>query len=509
MRLTVDHEAMSPRYEKLLTIWGHIQHELLFVSWALADAALLVPFLLGVMGWARYWEPGIMLLWLLMLMLFAFNLTRFMSALQLPPRHQQTVMALTLFLVVIFTLPTFFHGGSPVFRFGWVGEIMADINEPGNGLWLRDMMTFVVLMLVWMRGLQLGRREYSVHRAGLRLRVGGLILAPVVIWMANTRLLWDSTPYILLFFLAGLTALALIRAEEIERGTNSQTLALNPRWLTAVFLASLFIIFTAGTMAVLVSGEAANTVVGWLAPFSDTLRVTGTVAVLTFLYLLVPIFELVESIVHFIGSIFASFSDEWAYLGKIVGKFFIDLRRPTLPANPVALEPIVFDETGTLVIEVNRNEQMIILLLAIALILLVALLANRLYRETAVTTRISRRTTSRLDEDEEGNLMQRLLGRLGLWRNWQTAVSIRRIYRNMLHAADVSGYPRLETETPYEFLKTLAQAWPENKTETQLITNAYVKVRYGELPETQEEIQAIKDAWRVLEVTPPIEPLEA
>jgi len=213
--------------------------------------------------------------------------------------------------------------------------------------------------------------------------------------------------------------------------------------------------------------------------------------------------------VHFIGSIFASFSDEWAYLGKIVGKFFIDLRRPTLPANPVALEPIVFDETGTLVIEVNRNEQMIILLLAIALILLVALLANRLYRETAVTTRISRRTTSRLDDDEEGNLMQRLLGRLGLWRNWQTAVSIRRIYRNMLHAADASGYPRLETETPYEFLKTLAQAWPENKAQTQLITNAYVKVRYGELPETQEEIQAIKDAWRVLEVTPPIEPLEA
>ena len=59
------------------------------------------------------------------------------------------------------------------------------------------------------------------------------------------------------------------------------------------------------------------------------------------------------------------------------------------------------------------------------------------------------------DDLEEGNLLQRLLGRLGLLRDWQTAVSIRRIYRKMLRAADASGYPRLDTETPYEFLKTL------------------------------------------------------
>lgn len=507
MRLTVDRDALSPRYEKLLTIWGHVQHELIFVNWALADAALLTPFLLGVMGWARYWAPGIVLLWLLILMLFAFNLTRLMSTIQLPPQHQQTVTAVTLFLVIIITLPTFFHAGSPVFRFGWVGEIMADINEPGNNLWLRDVILFVVLMLVWARGLQLGRREYSVNRAGLRLRVGGLILAPMVIWMANTRLLWDSTPYILLFFLAGLTALALIRAEEIERGQHGQTLALNPRWLTAVFLASLLIIFTAGTTAVIISGEAADGIVGWLSPFSDTLRVTGVVAVLTLFYLLIPALELAEAIARFIGSILAGFSDEWAYLGKIVGKFFINQRKAPLSPDQIirSFEPIAFDETGNLTIEVDRNEQMIILLLAVALILLVALLANRLYRETTIATRSSGRVSGQTDEDEEGNLMQRLLGRLGLWRNWQTAVSIRRIYRNMLRAADASGYPRLEAETPYEFLKTLAQAWPENQAETQLITNAYVKVRYGELPETKEEIQAIKDAWRTLETTPPSE----
>ncbi|WP_420642350.1 DUF4129 domain-containing protein [Candidatus Leptofilum sp.] len=515
MRLTVETNALNPRYERLMRIWGQVQHELLYVCWALADVALLTPFALGVMGWAQYWQPGVVLLWLLVLMLFAFNLTRLMSALHLPPRHQQTITAMTLFLVIVVTLPIIFHAGSPIFRFGWVGDIFTAVNEPNNNLWLRDVILFVLLVLVWVRGLQLGRRDYSVERAGLRLRVGGLILAPIVVWLANTRLLWDSTSYILLFFLAGLIALALIRAQEIEKSQWGTAVALHPRWVTAVFLASLLTIFTAGTAAVIISGESANRLIGWLAPISDSLRLTGLVALITLVYLLVPLLSLIEWLTNVIGRLLTAISpalaEWWAYLGKVVGKFFINQRIPLLPdgGNNLANEPIVIEEVEQLTIQIDRSGQAIILLLAVALILLVALLVSRLYRETAVVTR----TTQRLDphtrdEDEDGNLLQKVLGRLGLWRNWQTAVSIRRIYRNMLRAADASGYPRLETETPFEFLKTLARAWPEHQQQTHLITNAYVKVRYGELPETKEELQAIKDAWRTLEQAPPIDPIE-
>lgn len=172
--------------------------------------------------------------------------------------------------------------------------------------------------------------------------------------------------------------------------------------------------------------------------------------------------------------------------------------------------PINFEGIEQLTVQISRNGQIIIVLLVIALILLVALLVTRLYRETAFTTRVSGRLPNRtLDEDEAGNLLQKFLGRLGLWRGWQTAVTIRRIYRNMLRAAEASGYPRLETETPYEFLKTLQfQAWPAHQPETQLITAAYVKVRYGELPETKEELQALKTAWQTLEKSPPTTPIK-
>lgn len=514
MRLTIDHTTLSPRYQALLTAWGHVQHELLYVAWAIMDAALLTPFLMSLMGWARYWQPGTVFLWLLILMLFAFNLTRLMSGLQLPAQHQQTVMAVTLFLIIIITLPTFFHGGSPIFRFAWVGELMQAINEPKNNLWLQDVIVFGTIVLVWSRGLQLARREYSINRAGLRLRVGGLLMAPMVIWLANSRLLWDSSPFILLFFLAGVTAVALIRAEEIEKNQSGQAAALDPRWLTAVLLASFLTIFLAGTAAIIISGESASEIIGWLAPAWVSLQFLGTVAATTLFLLLIPFLQFIDILTNWIGRlldvIVPWMTAQWAFLGKIVGKFFIDKRVLLTPregnlTNPFLENRFIFDEVEGLGFQLSRNIQIIIILLAIAVVLLVALVINRLYRQTAVAIQQSRRIQSHDDDVEDESLLQRLLGRLGILRDWQTAVSIRRIYRKMLRAADASGYPRLEAETPYEFLTTLNKTWPHNRQETELITAAYIKIRYGELPETDQELLSIKSAWRTLEQTPPAE----
>jgi hypothetical protein len=52
--------------------------------------------------------------------------------------------------------------------------------------------------------------------------------------------------------------------------------------------------------------------------------------------------------------------------------------------------------------------------------------------------------------------------------------------------------------------------WPENAAEARLITDAFIRVRYGELPETAEELEAIRAAWRRLEASeaaPPHAPL--
>jgi len=77
-----------------------------------------------------------------------------------------------------------------------------------------------------------------------------------------------------------------------------------------------------------------------------------------------------------------------------------------------------------------------------------------------------------------------------------SAISIRRIYANMVRLATEQGYPRGSAQTPYEYLDTLRQALPGSETETALITNAYVNAHYGKLPDTPEELQQIRDAWQ-------------
>ena len=87
------------------------------------------------------------------------------------------------------------------------------------------------------------------------------------------------------------------------------------------------------------------------------------------------------------------------------------------------------------------------------------------------------------------------------WRNWRTAVSIIKIYQQMIRIGSEFGRPRDASETPYEYLKTLFELWLERQGEVQLITRAYVKVRYGEFPETREEFEAIKAAWERVQQT--------
>jgi hypothetical protein len=66
----------------------------------------------------------------------------------------------------------------------------------------------------------------------------------------------------------------------------------------------------------------------------------------------------------------------------------------------------------------------------------------------------------------------------------------------MVATAGRRGYPRAESETPLEFLGTLVGAWPDLELEMRAVTDAYVRVHYGELPETQAELEAIRAAWK-------------
>jgi hypothetical protein len=75
------------------------------------------------------------------------------------------------------------------------------------------------------------------------------------------------------------------------------------------------------------------------------------------------------------------------------------------------------------------------------------------------------------------------------------ALTIRRIYAQMIRLAASRGYPRPQANTPYEHLVTLRQAFPNCEADLTQITEAYVGVHYGELPERLEALEEIRMAF--------------
>ena len=498
-------------YTRLLQSWSRVQKELLVVFWAIMEMALLTPFALSLMPWARYWPAGQVLLWLMLLMLFVFNLIRLLATLQIDPDRQRTMIAGMLLLTVFFTIRKLVHNPTSLLDMRWVGQFVNDVGEPGNFRWTQDASIFLLVVFVWYRGTRLVNRTFDMKQIGLRLRLGGLLIAPLLVWLANRRLLWDVTPMLLLFFLATLTAVSLTRAEQVEQDRSRQSATLNPRWLSLVFLAALLTILTAGLLTAIITGDSAGTVVGALAPILISVQYLLAIALGTLLFLAIPILQLIDILILFLSNWLNAFwlwlTKTYTIIEKIISKL-VPAGQVPVTETPGGIGLINPEQIVTRAFQVgNLGEvaNILTILLMIAVVLLVALLVSGATKHSQFADKESATILRRSDtlEQEDDSLLAKVLRRLGMLRNLRTAVSIRRIYQQMLYAADASGFPRLESETPFEYLKTLAQAWPDHSTETRLITQAYVNVRYGEIPETQAELDAIFSAWKLLELTPP------
>jgi hypothetical protein len=102
-------------------------------------------------------------------------------------------------------------------------------------------------------------------------------------------------------------------------------------------------------------------------------------------------------------------------------------------------------------------------------------------------------------------MVERLVQRLGLGagKRGQAAARIRRIYAELINQSARLGSPRPESFTPLEFLPILTQQFPDSAADLDLITQAYIRIRYGELPEFPQQLDEVETAWeRVQNVFP-------
>ena len=94
--------------------------------------------------------------------------------------------------------------------------------------------------------------------------------------------------------------------------------------------------------------------------------------------------------------------------------------------------------------------------------------------------------------------LRALAGRFGE-QHRRSAASIRKIYASMVDRATEIGYPRRAAETPYEYRRTLRRAFAGSENAVDAITEAYVRVHYGEVPGTQAEMDQLVQHWQGLQ----------
>ncbi len=475
------------------TAWGYIRHELLYLGFALMEVALFTPVVLVILGWARYWPPFQVTLWLLLVMLLPLNLIRLMGLLQWDLKRQRRLLLLGLVLTIFQSWRLLLYNDGSLFDFSWMHQFLNSLGEGGNLLWTRDLSVFLVTAFVWWRGIRLATRYPEINNVGLRLRLGGLIFLPLIIWFSGAFLNANIVPFILLFFLAALTVISLVRAENIEQERSGTAATLNARWFAVVAAAASLIVIVAAALTALIAGEPLFLLVAWLAPLWQALQFGATVSGAILFELIYPAAEIVAGIVQWLAGI----------LGGVLGQLSATLQASNILGDLDS--PLIPTPTETVeVVGPTLLGRSTTVLIMIALLVLVALALGRSYQKATFAARDSQRSRGRVDEEESGR-GRGLLERLGLFRQWRAAASIRRIYKQMCRAAADAGYPRVATETPYEYLRTLGRVWAEHAAETQLITEAFVRVRYGEVPETEEELELIRAAWRRLEAAEPLQ----
>jgi hypothetical protein len=86
-------------------------------------------------------------------------------------------------------------------------------------------------------------------------------------------------------------------------------------------------------------------------------------------------------------------------------------------------------------------------------------------------------------------------GRAAVSGQLSTAILVRRLYGKLLQLAAEHGRSRYQWETPLEFQGALGQLFPNVTEEIETLTTAYVQVRYGQLAETNELVNDVRQAW--------------
>jgi hypothetical protein len=466
------------------------RREVICLGLAAAEVCWVAPVFLAL-NWIRN-PHSPMLLWLglLILMVGYFYYYRALVAGGLSLRLQQSLLVLGLLLSIVLVLRFHVYAGLGLQGSEyWLMPFrhLTDVTAVMPNSWL----TVMILVYLWARAIHLANRSLSSKSVGFSFRSGVVILVGFAFFIRILTKL-DVSGFVIAYFFFALLAVSLSRIDEVSVLPNSGTVPFTGFWIGSTVAAVAALSLLGLLVAVFFAGGGLSRTLRWLSPLLVVLQiiVVGTGALMLMI---------LDWIMSQLSVDLSAFGEGLRQILARLGQFLTVPPPIPEPASESQTRPLIF---GIL-------QAVITLAIPASIIALVLLFTWRRMqrgrederleeaRESLFTTGAVIRNLRAMYQEGMGWLAELagLMGRFGPSSRFFAALSIRRIYANLVLLAAELGYPRSEAQTPYEYLLVLYEALPESAAEVELITEAYVNAHYGQVPDTRQELQRIRDSW--------------
>lgn len=427
------------------------------------------------------------------ILLSAYIAARVIFLLRLKTLYRQIILFIGLLSAALLAIKNFLYAGQPMGPSAVLARMATDFADP-MVLLPAEVMLVGLTALLWWRGVSLAHRWIGPGTAQRSFRWGTVMLLVVAFTRVESGL-ESLLPHLALFIFSALVAVGAARAASLRqlRGANQDPLTMN--WLAGMLAVAVGVVAIAATIAVFLAGEPSSlisNIVMWVV------RLTLAAVLIVISPILIAIIFLFTWFTSFFSDspVLQAMQDQLVEMVKILVDFFysvggflreIWLALPSIPwAKPVMLWGLI-------------------------LLILIAM-----FRRFGIKWRLpfNARGESQPGEVEAlpGDVMasmrgwlergidrlgERLSG-LGMGGKLIAAARIRRIYTQLLALSAELGAPRREWQTPLEFMVTLHGLFPNHGDDLVEVTGAYVRVRYGELPELRSDLTRVEKAWKAL-----------
>jgi len=380
-----------------------------------------------------------------------------------------------IWVILIFLLFTRFvlYANTPLSFWQMIIDPFINLNKQPvlqSQLW---QLIFIVLYIK--RAITLASSTSNSWRAIRSFQVGMLVFFFFGFTTTWDNFLQNLIPF-LFYLLFAIIALITSRLASITNQSSRKVPGLNRSWFTWILVLTLALIII-GTSIGWLTGVAYVTVTNWL------LSVAYGMGVSLLVLLFSPLIALIGLLLPWLNRLLESITNKPFGLDQLA--FIQSLNNP---------DPVKAAQVNDLVNQILTI--ILILFLVITSIIVIASARQRALRNRLKTSDDQLlKAAGRKMQRSRGNLLDLIDPRFAGMRRWLAAARIRRIYQNLMDYCEKLDTPRLPAFTAHEFLPQLVSLFPDYSPQLEMLTDVYQRVRYGEIPETTEELQPILVGW--------------